>query len=146
MDIIERCCKINNIRFLDLDKNIKYDDLFNIFNSNYSIFLTSKFFRKYSLRYKLILRYFKTYDIVYLNYNHKNNIINIIDIINQIISIYIKFIESNKDNKENTKAELFYQLYTILPENELTEYEKNLLTLKLVNDLIERYKIKKEKD
>lgn len=152
MDIIKKCCDINLINFPILERNNKYDDLFNIFNSNYSIFLTSKFFRKYSIRHKLILRYFKTYDIVYLNYNHKNDIINIIDIINQIISTYIKFVESNKDNKEKSKSELFYQLYMDSKDskelnelNELTEYEKNLLTYKLINDLIERYKIKKIK-
>ncbi len=143
MDIIKECCKINNIKLPDLNKNIKYNDLFNIFNSTYSIFLTNKFFRKYSIRYKLILRYFKAYDIIYMNYDHKNDIINIIDIINQIILIYIKFADLIKDNKE--KANLFYELYSKSNLNELNDYEKNLLTYKLTNDLIARYKIKKLK-
>jgi hypothetical protein len=145
MDIIKKCCEINSLIFPNINKNIKFDKLFNIFNSYYSIFLTNKFFRKYSIKYNLILRYFKNYDIVYLNYNNKNDIINIIDIINQIISIYIKFSESIKDNKEKITAEIFFELYNENNLSDINEYQKNLLTYKLINDLIFKYKIKKIK-
>ena len=98
-NIIKECCKINNIKFpiLNNEKDIRFNNIFKLMTSTYSIFLTNKFYKKYyNFKKRLLLNYFDTYNIVYLNYNHRNDILNIIEIINKILDIYNKFIDSLK--------------------------------------------------
>ena len=79
-------CKINKINIPDLenDKDIldEYKNIFLIYKAQYSIFLTDKFF---SWRKKIILKYLKRYNIVYLNFSLTNDILTIIDTINKLI-------------------------------------------------------------
>jgi len=53
--------------------NIEVNNLNNLLNSNYVIFLSDKFFSKYNY---YLIKYFQKYNIVYINYKDKDIIIN----------------------------------------------------------------------
>jgi len=158
-NIIMKCCKINKIHISQIEnkKEIinEYKNILCLFRSQYSIFLTDKFF---SWRKRLILRYLKRYNIVYLNFNYRTDILSIIECINKIIVIYYKFIESIKKNNIDDDNDIFIKEYNkgkILDEYyqqdnysdiyELNEYKKNLITYKLIYDLTHILNIKKIK-
>jgi len=97
---------INNINDSEynclIDSKISILDIIKILYSDYTIFLTGKFFKNnlcFNFK-KNLLKYFNKYNIVYLNYEHKNKIINLINLIN----IFIK----NTDN--DTKNNLIYEI------------------------------------
>ena len=97
---------INNINDFEynclIDSKIDILDIIKILYSDYTIFLTGKFFKNnlyFNLK-KNLLKYFNKYNIVYLNYEYKNKIINLINLIN----IFIK----NSDN--DTKNNLIYEI------------------------------------
>ena len=97
---------INNINDFEynclIDSKISILDIIKILYSDYTIFLTGKFFKnKLCFNFKKnLLKYFNKYNIVYLNYEYKNKIINLINLIN----IFIK----NADN--DTKNNLIYEI------------------------------------
>ena len=72
----------------ELPKDLNLEDILKLYNQNYCIFLTSKFFKNNSCIYnfkKNLLKYFGKYEILYFNFLHKNIIINIINSINNFI-------------------------------------------------------------
>ena len=75
---------------LEIIRNEEVDiySVIKLFFSDYVIFLTSKYFffnfDIFSFK-KNLLKYFEKYDVVYLNYSHKNKIINLINILNIFI-------------------------------------------------------------
>ena len=92
--------KFEDIIFLSSSilKKVNLENIFKLYSSDYCIFLKNKFFKNNIVCFnfkKSLLEYFDKYEVVYLNYSEKNNIINIINIIN-------KFIE-NSDEKEKEK-------------------------------------------
>ena len=164
MDEIKKCCLINDIDFplLNNEKMIEkkeYKNIFKLMNSTYAIFYVNHnygFFK--SIWKRSLLKYFKNYDIVHLNYNDRCDIINIIGVINKIINIYNKFIDSygfdslNKKTdfkNEYNKGHLLYKLHHEFDDNNkielLTEYEKNIITYKLITDLIKTFNLKSVK-
>lgn len=80
MDNIINILKSNDHNDIDIEETLK------IFNSDYILFLENKFFSNscFNLKKKL-LKYFHKYNIIYLKYANKNNIISLINKINNII-------------------------------------------------------------
>jgi hypothetical protein len=142
-NILRKCCEINNIVFprLTNDNEIKreYKNILRLLSSEYSLFLTNKYYRWSK---KFLLKYLDKYEITYLNYNCKNDILKLINVINSIIEIYNKIICSFNENINNkTKYEKSDIIFNLIEESklnytELTNYYKNIMTYKLVNDLL----------
>jgi hypothetical protein len=77
------------------------DDLIKLFDAEYMMFLKSKYFKKNAL-----LRFFDKYNVIYLNYVHKDKIIHTLRMINYFIKNAdlvdkIKFIEETKIHNLN---------------------------------------------
>jgi len=155
MNIIKQCCIINNIDFplLHNEKYTpkEYENILSLIKCEYAIFVTEKYFSWPKIN---LLKYFNKYNITYLNYNCKLDILSIIEVINKIINIYEKFIDTLKiDNilsdrdvkREYIKSVLVYKLYINHENDNLSEYDKNIITFKLVSDLINILNIKKIK-
>ena len=93
---------LNNMNEYMIFSEISIIDIINILYAEYTIFLTGKFFINtcFNLK-KNLLKYFNKYNIVYLNYEHKNKIINLINIINNFIK------NSDNDTKNKLINEIF---------------------------------------
>ena len=59
---------------------IKKKNVLKILNAEYVIFLSDKFFSKFT-KHK-VLKYFDKYDILYLNYHKKDEVLEILNLIN----------------------------------------------------------------
>ena len=124
-ELIKKCCLINNIKYPKINDekyiSVQCKYIFRLMKTNYAIFFTNKFYNGIRKWFKKsLLKYFKNYDIVYLNYNTRDDILNIINIINKIIVIYNKFVDSFvKDSptiqqdyeNEYNKGSLLYKLH-----------------------------------
>jgi hypothetical protein len=100
---------------------IKKKNILKILNAKYVIFLSDKFFAKFT-KHK-VLKYFDKYDILYLNYHKKDEVLEIMNLIN----IFIKnasendknnFMESFSNNKMK-KLKINYFLENIIELNTL---------------------------
>ncbi len=81
-----------NNKFMKLCNNV-----LQMLNSTYVIFLTNKYFSWFN---RLLLKYFSKYNIIFFNYNDKDEILNILDIINYFIK------HETPDNKNRLKIKL----------------------------------------
>jgi len=133
---------INNINeyeynYLFESDDVSILDIINILYSDYTIFLTGKFFNNntcFNFK-KNLLKYFKKYNIVYLNYQYKNKIINLINLLNIFIknsdnetknNFIYEFFNHNKDNNSFDLTKKIKQIYFL--EN---NYEPNVLYKKI---------------
>ena len=100
---------------------IKKKNILKILNAKYVIFLSDKFFAKFT-KHK-VLKYFDKYDILYLNYHKKDEVLEIMNLIN----IFIKnanendkndFMKSFSNNKMK-KLKINYFLENIIELNTL---------------------------
>ena len=70
------------------EKNFKNNiEIIKLLKSDYVIFLTDKFFNWYN---KLLLKYFKKYDIIFFKYNDREEILNTLEVINYYIKQCLK--------------------------------------------------------
>ena len=81
-----------NNKFMKLCNNV-----LQMLNSTYVIFLTNKYFSWFN---RLLLKYFSKYNIIFFNFNDKDEILNILDIINYFIK------HETSDNKNRFKIKL----------------------------------------
>ena len=82
---------------IELPEELNLEDILKLYNQNYCIFLTSKFFKNNSCIYYLkknLLTYFDKYDIIYFNFMHKS-------IINTIINAINNFIKNSSNEEKN---------------------------------------------
>ena len=89
------------------EKNFKNNiEIIKLLKSDYVIFLTDKFFNWYN---KLLLKYFKKYNIIFFKYNDREEILNTLEVINY----YIKHESFIKKNilKEKFKIKNLKSLY-----------------------------------
>ena len=71
-----------------MKKWFKNTDAFAFLSELDSIERYKFFYQKYySFKKRCLLSYLDTYNIVYLNYNHRYDILNIIDVINNILDV-----------------------------------------------------------
>ena len=73
---------------------IKKKNVLKILNAEYVIFLSDKFFSKFT-KHK-VLKYFDKYDILYLNYHKKDEVLEILNLIN----LFIKSSANEKEKKD----------------------------------------------
>mgnify|MGYP000630844694 CR=1 FL=1 len=77
---------------------IKKKNVLKILNAEYVIFLSDKFFSKFT-KHK-VLKYFDKYDILYLNYHKKDEVLEILNLIN----LFIKSSANEKEKKDFLRA------------------------------------------
>jgi hypothetical protein len=135
-NIILECCYVNNMEcpdFTSLMKIKKYDNIYKLFNSEYTIFLTNKFFAWKKIK---LLKYFDKYETVYLDYNNKFQILKLLNTINNLIIIYDKFVYHHKNTQIlNNSSQIIFDL-VMQSKNicKMDDYTKNIITYKLIND------------
>lgn len=84
------------------------NDIIRLFNSEYVVFLTNKF---YGFFKRKLLKYFDKYNILYLNYDKKTDVMKELNIINNIILSDNNIIKQNIIKKiQNNKLKCLYFL------------------------------------
>jgi hypothetical protein len=88
-----------------MSTNINNINIISLYKYEYVIFLTNRY---YSFFKRKLLKYFDKYNILYLNYDNKSNILKEINNTNDIIKLNI--INNNTNNNINEKEELINKL------------------------------------